>query len=107
MLKAPPFRLDGALNRRRHCGRLPRKPKKILNRGNEPKDLLETQHLAVLGVKNEPKANSILSAKSAYQSGKVRFRVPGVGGWGLGARSGFRIRDSGVRVGRAGGRNRE
>jgi hypothetical protein len=51
--------------------------KKILNRGNEPKDLLKTQHLAFFRAKNEPKTNSILSAKSAYQSGKSRFRVPG------------------------------
>jgi hypothetical protein len=59
---------------------LQRKSKKILNRGNEPKDLLETQHLAVFGAKNELKTNSILSAKSAYQSGKVGFgcQVPGV-----------------------------
>jgi len=80
MLKAPPFRLEGALNRRRDCGRLQRKSKKILNRGNEPKDLLETQHLAVFWSENEPKTNSILSAKSAYQSGKVGFgcQVPGV-----------------------------
>jgi len=80
MLKAPPFRSEGALNRRRDCGRLQRKSKKILNRGNEPKDLLETQHLAVFGAKNELKTNSILSAKSAYQSGKVGFgcQVPGV-----------------------------
>jgi hypothetical protein len=59
----------------------------MLNRGNEPEDLLETQHLAVFGAKNELETNSILSAKSADQSGKVRFRVPGVGGWGLGART--------------------
>jgi hypothetical protein len=80
MLKAPAFRLEGALNRRRDCGRLQRKSKKILNRGNEPKDLLETQHLAVSGAKNELKTNSILSAKSAYQSGNagIRCQVPGV-----------------------------
>jgi hypothetical protein len=28
--------------------------RKILNRGNEPKDLLKTQHLAFLGAENEP-----------------------------------------------------
>jgi hypothetical protein len=39
--------------------------KKILNRGNEPEDLLKTQHLAFFRAKNEPKTNSILSAKSA------------------------------------------
>jgi hypothetical protein len=39
--------------------------KKILNRGNEPKDLLKTQDLTFFEAKNEPKTNSILSAKSA------------------------------------------
>jgi hypothetical protein len=39
--------------------------KKILNRGNELKDLLQIQHLARFGAKNELKTNSILSAKSA------------------------------------------
>ena len=42
--------------------------KKILNRGNEPKDLLKTQHLEFFGAKNKPKTNSILSAKSEDQS---------------------------------------
>ena len=37
--------------------------KKILNRGNEPKDLLKSRHLALFGAKNEPKTNSILCAK--------------------------------------------
>jgi hypothetical protein len=53
--------------------------KKILNRGNEPKDLLETQHLAVFGAKNELKTNSILSAKSADQSREVGFGCQGLG----------------------------
>jgi len=48
--------------------------KKILNRGNEPKDLLKTQDLAFFGVKNEPKTNSILSAKSVDLNEKVGFR---------------------------------
>jgi hypothetical protein len=39
--------------------------KKILNRGNELEDLLQMQHLARFGAKNELKTNSILSAKSA------------------------------------------
>jgi hypothetical protein len=53
--------------------------KKMLNSGNELKDLLETQHLAVFGVKNELKTNSILRAENAKQGGKagVRFQVPG------------------------------
>ena len=46
--------------------------RKILNRGNEPKDLLKTQHLAFFlsekRTQNELKTNSILSAKSEDQS---------------------------------------
>src|SRR5208337_282297 len=92
MLKAPPSRLEGALNRRRDCGRLQRKSKKILNRGNEPKDLLETQHLAVFGAKNELKTNSILSPRRAgfrCQVSGVRCQVPGA------RRAGFRFQVSG------------
>jgi hypothetical protein len=37
--------------------------KKILNRGNELKDLLKSRHLALFGAKNEPKTNSILCPK--------------------------------------------
>jgi hypothetical protein len=76
--------------------------KKILNRGNELKDLLKTQHLAVFGAKNELKTNSILSAKSADQSGEVGFRCQGlgVGGWGLGAGLRFRGQESGGRKSR-------
>jgi hypothetical protein len=40
-----------------------RKAKKILNRGNELKDLLQTQGLADFLAKNELKTNSVLSAK--------------------------------------------
>jgi hypothetical protein len=53
--------------------------KKILNRGNELKDLLKTQHLAVFWSENELKTNSILSAKSADQSGEVGFGCQGLG----------------------------
>jgi hypothetical protein len=61
--------------------------KKILNRGNEPKDLLKTKNLAFFEAKNEPKTNSILSAKSADQSEKsgCRWWVSGDRWWGLGA----------------------
>jgi hypothetical protein len=45
----------------------------MLNRGNKPKDLLKTQHLAILGAKNKLKTNSILSVKSADQ--KAGFRT--------------------------------
>jgi hypothetical protein len=48
--------------------------KKILNRGNEPKDLLKIQHLAIFAAKNEPKTNPILSAKTADQSEKTGLR---------------------------------
>jgi hypothetical protein len=54
----------------------------MLNRGNELKDLLKTQDLAVLGAKNELKKNSLWSAKDANQSEKAGFRIrhSGVGG---------------------------
>ena len=38
--------------------------KKILNRGNEPKDLLKTHDLAFFRAKNELKTNSILSGET-------------------------------------------
>ena len=44
-------------------GQRPPLQEKILNRGNELKDLLNTQDLAFFGAKNELKTNSILSAK--------------------------------------------
>jgi hypothetical protein len=47
--------------------------KKMLNRGDELKDLLKIQGLAFFGAKNELKTNSILSAKSA------RNREQGIG----------------------------
>ncbi len=106
MLDAPPHRLQGVPNRPPGCGRRAQKAKKILNRRNEPKDLLETQHLAVFGAKNELKTNSILSAKSAYQSKKhgqkstscgAEEQVSGVGFQVAGAESGVRIQESGVR----------
>jgi hypothetical protein len=37
--------------------------KKMLNRGNELKDLLKTQHLAFFGAKNELKTNWIFARK--------------------------------------------
>ena len=102
MLDAPRHRWQGVLNRPPGCGRWTQKAKKILNRGNEPKNLLETQHLAVFWSENEPKTNSILSAKSADQSGEVGFRCQGlgVGGWGLGAGLRFRGQESGGRKSR-------
>ena len=50
--------------------------KKILNRGNEPKDLLKTQHLAIFGAKNELKTNPILSAKMSRSKQKKRVLAP-------------------------------
>jgi hypothetical protein len=47
--------------------------KKILNRGNEPKDVLKTQHLASYGAKNELQTNSILSAKTSKSKRKRGF----------------------------------
>ena len=44
--------------------------KKMLNRGNEPKDVLNTQHLAFLRAKNVPKTNSISSAKMSRSKRK-------------------------------------
>jgi hypothetical protein len=41
-------------------GKSQENPKKILNRGNEPKNLVITKDLAFFGAKNEPKTNSIL-----------------------------------------------
>jgi hypothetical protein len=62
--------------------------KKILNRGNELKDLLETQRLAFLGAKNELKTNWFLSAKCGNQGDKtgLRCKVSGDKRSGLGAR---------------------
>jgi len=46
-------------------GRWQGNAKKILNRGNELKDLLQTQHLELFRAKNELKTNSLLSAKTS------------------------------------------
>jgi hypothetical protein len=51
--------------------------KKILNRGNEPKDLLKIKHLAFFGAKNEPKTNPILSAIISKSKRKNGFQVAG------------------------------
>ena len=47
--------------------------KKMLNRGNEAKDLLKTQDLAFLRAKNEPKTNPISSAKMSQTKRKRGF----------------------------------
>jgi hypothetical protein len=70
--------------------------KKMLNRRNELKDLLQTQDLAVLCAKNELKTNfKFRSRESGFRS-----QEPGFGIQEPGFRiqdSGFRRRDSGVR----------
>jgi hypothetical protein len=48
MLDAPRHRLQGVLNRPPGCGKRAEKAKKILNRGNEPKNILKTQGLTPL-----------------------------------------------------------
>ena len=65
--------------------RRPPLQKKILNRGNELKDLLNTQDLALFGAKNELKTNSILSAIMSRLNRKKRvsegrFQATGTGG---------------------------
>jgi len=51
--------------------------KKILNRGNELKDLLKTKDLGILVAKNELKTNSILSAKMRNLEPKNTAQVAG------------------------------
>jgi hypothetical protein len=53
--------------------------KKILNRGNEPKDLLKTKDLASFEAKNEPKTDSVFSAKRARSNRKSEVSVQGLG----------------------------
>jgi hypothetical protein len=54
-------------------GRRHENSKKILNRGNEPKDVLKIKHLAFLGAKNELKTNPHLSAKMSGSKRKSGF----------------------------------
>jgi hypothetical protein len=53
--------------------------KKILNRGNELKDLLKKKDLAFFGAKNELKTNSVFSAKTARLERKSELSVQGLG----------------------------
>jgi hypothetical protein len=82
-------RQRGKVMRKRPAGHAKRQQnaKKMLNRGNELKDLLKTQDLEVSRAKNELKTNSILSAKEADQSEKAGLRIQD---------SGVRSRKSGV-----------
>jgi hypothetical protein len=53
--------------------------KKILNRGNELKELLKTNDLAFFGAKNELKTNSVFSAKRARSKRKNELSAQGLG----------------------------
>ena len=59
------------------AGKRQENAKKMLNRGNEPKDLLKTQHLTVFGAKNEPKTNPTLNAIMSKSKRKNGFWVAG------------------------------
>jgi hypothetical protein len=54
MTKAPADRSQGVPNRPAGGGKWAQNAKKILNRGNEPKNLLKATELAFLGAQNEP-----------------------------------------------------
>jgi hypothetical protein len=53
MPEAQKYRSEGILNRHRKCLSLPNNPRKILNRGNELKDLLKPKGLAFFRQQNE------------------------------------------------------
>jgi hypothetical protein len=67
----------GFADRRGGRGNRVENRKKILNRGNEPKDLLKKQDLAFFRAKNELKTNPILSANSADPRRINGFQVAG------------------------------
>jgi hypothetical protein len=54
MTKAPADRSQGVLNRHASGGKWAQNAKKILNRGNEPKNILKAKELAFSGAQNEP-----------------------------------------------------
>jgi hypothetical protein len=54
MIKAPADRSQRVLNRPAAGGKSSTNAKKILNRGNEPKNLLKAKELAFSGAQNEP-----------------------------------------------------
>jgi hypothetical protein len=54
MINAPADRSQGVLNRAGGGGKSAQNAKKILNRGNEPKNLLKAKGLALSGAQNEP-----------------------------------------------------
>jgi hypothetical protein len=83
MPDARPCRSEGVLNRRSKCPRSPKTPKKILNRGNELKDLLKPKGLAFFTQQNElvfERPKQPLKLKSTFQTaGKPRSRRQGSG----------------------------
>ena len=54
MINAPVDRSQGVVNRAGGGGKSAQNAKKILNRGNEPKNPLKTKELAFSGAQNEP-----------------------------------------------------
>jgi hypothetical protein len=54
MTDAPADRSQGVLKRAAGGGKSAQNAKKILNRGNEPKELLKAKELALSGAQNEP-----------------------------------------------------
>ena len=54
MIKAPADRSQGVPNRAAGGWKSAQNAKKILNRGNEAKNILTTKELAFLGAQNEP-----------------------------------------------------
>jgi hypothetical protein len=54
MVKAPADRSQRVQNRAAGGGKSAQNAKKILNRGNEPKNLLKAKELAFSGAQNEP-----------------------------------------------------
>jgi hypothetical protein len=72
-MNEPPDHLEGALNRPGTGGKWGENTKKILNRGNEAKDLLKRQDLAFSGAQNE----LFLECKKPRSKWESRFQVPG------------------------------
>jgi hypothetical protein len=67
-----------AANRRGGGGKCVEKRKKILNRGNEPKNLLKGKELAFLGAKNElvfERKNAQTKRKMGQKSGKWKLEI--------------------------------
>jgi|SRR5208337_3648799 len=73
---------------------------KILNRGNELKNLLKPQELSLFGAKNELKTNSVLSAKmSRLTVGAALVAALGLPSRACAARDPYLRLDTGVKYG--------